>query len=433
MNRKADEYENLGIEPEKAEVSGGGVSLRSLRTFDSLKNPVFRLYYVSLVGQWASMNMQMVTRSLLIYRLTGSGTILGVMALASAVPMILLSLFGGAIADRVQKKYVLLVGQLCSAVIALGVAISLTMGYLSPAYPGSWWILIASAVLQGTVMGIMMPSRQAMIPEIVSEDQVMNAISLNNMGMNLFRVLAPTLAGFLIDALDFHAVYYTVTFLYLVATVCVVFLPRTSVISPRGSSALADISEGISYVRHQKVILLILLFTLSGMICGHPFMFLLPMFTEDILRVGATEMGLLIGISGLGAITASLILASLPNRRRGLMMMLSGLVLGLALVGFSLSHWWHLSMIIVIFVGMGQTGHMTTGNTLAMYYSEPKYRGRVMSFHMMGMGFASLGTFLAGMLAEAAGVQWSVGGLAVVFILIIFMLVTLAPRLRNLE
>ena len=130
-------------------VRGRSGILSSLsRTFSSLGNPVYRFYYGGLMGQRAAMNMQMVARSLLVYRLTGSAAILGVISLAHALPMLLLSLFGGVIADRIQKKHILLVGQASSAVISLGVALALTLGYLSSEYAGSWWILAAAALLQ---------------------------------------------------------------------------------------------------------------------------------------------------------------------------------------------------------------------------------------------------------------------------------------------
>ncbi len=407
--------------------------MRNLRTFDSFKNPVFRLYYGSMSGTWFSMHMQMMTRSLLVYRLTGSGTILGLMSLGHAIPTLLLSLIGGAIADRVQKKHVLIAGQTVLAVVSLGVALALTKGYLGLEHPGSWWILMVAAVLHGTTMGLMMPTRQAIIPEIVGEEQVMNAVSLNNLGMNAFQFVAPALAGFLIDAFDFASIYYITAIIYLLTTILVAFLPHTRTTTILGSSTLRDISEGLRYIRRETTILLILAISLSGMILGMPFRFLLPMITEDILKVGATGMGILMSVSGIGAILGSLFLASLPSRKRGLMLLLSGVIMGLALLGFSFSPWWYPSLILVTFVGLGHTAQMTLGNTLIQYYVNASYRGRVMSFFMMGIGFTSLGIFLAGVLAEVVGVQWSIGGLAMILALISVTALIFIPRIRKLD
>ncbi len=191
MNNDLDEYRSR--EPAVAEslAGGKGIAAYGRRIFSSFRNPLFRLYYYSLVGHWAPLQMEMVTRTLLIYRITGSGSILGLMALAGAIPMLLLSLYGGALADRVEKRQILIYGQGASALIALGVAIALSMNYLSRDVPGSWWILMVSSVLQGTVMGIMMPSRASMVPEIVSPEDLMNAISLNNMGDECFPDYIP--------------------------------------------------------------------------------------------------------------------------------------------------------------------------------------------------------------------------------------------------
>ena len=177
----------------------GGIAGYGRRVFSSFRNPSYRLYYYSLVGHWAPMQMQMVTRTLLIYRITGSGSLLGLMALAGAIPMLVLSLYGGALADRLDKRKILIASQTASAAVTIAVALTLAFGYLSADVPGSWWVLIMSSLMQGVIMGIMMPSRASMVPEIVDPEDLMNAISLNNMGMNVFRILAPAAAGFIIS------------------------------------------------------------------------------------------------------------------------------------------------------------------------------------------------------------------------------------------
>jgi len=385
------------------------------------------------MGQRASMNMQMIARSLLIWRLTDSAAILGIMSLFHALPMLLLALFGGVIADRVQKKYVLLVGLASSAVVSLGVALALSLGYLSADHAGSWWILAVASLLQGSVMGLMIPSRQAIIREIVSEEQLMNAISLDSLGQNTFRLMAPALSGFLIEAFDFEAVYYVMTGLYVMGAVFISFMPLTSKMSIHGGRALADIIEGFKYIRHETTILLILVFTLFVVFLSMPYMTLMPIFTDDILGVGASEFGLLISISGVGAILGSLVLASLPNRRRGIMLLVSGFILGAALVGFSFSSSWYLSMGLIVFVGLGQAGRMALGNTLIQYYVDDEYRGRVMSVYMMEFGLTSFASFTAGMMAEAIGVQWTLGGFAIVLVLVSLLALALVPRIRRLD
>ena len=431
MNNKADKYDSAGTGPSM----DGGMERTSLRerTFSSFKNPVYRFYYGGLLFQWFPMNMQMVARSLLIYRLTGSSAILGAITFAHAIPIILLSLFGGVIADRVQKKYVMIVGQVGSAVVSLGIALSLSMGYLSVERAGSWWILVVASVLQGIIMGLMMPSRQAMLPEIVSGEQLMNAVSLTTMGANALRLFAPALAGFLIAAFDFEAVYYVMTASYLMSGVCVAFVPTTSMMTTRVSNVLADIKGGLHYIRHETTILLILVFTLLIVVLSMPYMHLMAIFADDILKVGSTGLGWLMSFSGIGAIVGSTALASLPNKKRGAMLLVSAVIMGVALACFSFSNSLYLSLALMVVVGLGQTGRMTLGNTLLQYYVEDEYRGRVMSIYMMEFGLTSFGTFAAGVIAGFFGVQWAIGGFAAVLVFMAALALVFLPRLRKLD
>jgi MFS family permease len=431
VNKEIDESRGGYVDLEGPR-GGWRKSLRNLKTFGSLKNPVYRLYYGALLGQMAAMNMQMIARSLLIYRITGSAAILGTMAAANAVPMLFLSLFGGVIADRVQKKYVVLIGHVSSAMVSLGVALALTTGYLSVEHAGSWWVLIAASAFQGAIMGLIMPSRESIIREIVNTEQLLNAVSLNTMGMNAMRLFSPALTGILIDTFDFKAVYYTMTGLYLMAVVFMIFLPRTSRTST-GGSTIAGIKEGFRYIRHQTTILFVLAFLLLGIVLSMPYTLLMPIFCDDILKVGATGMGVLMSVSGIGAVVGSLTLASLPNKKRGLMMLGSSILLSFALVGFSFSSSWNISLAFIVFVGLGQAGQMTLAGTLIQYYVEPEYLGRVMSILMMQFGLISFGTFAAGLLAEAVGVQWAVGGFAMALAFLSIMALIFISHIRNLE
>ena len=442
MKKEVDKYEDMGVEDENDRGMGAlrGFSLGK-QTFSSFKNPVYRIFFGAMVGQWAPMNMQMFARNWLLYRLTGSATILGAMSFANALPLLTLSLFGGVIADRVQKKYVLLIGQLSSAVVSLGIALPLTLGYLSPertfTFTGivipSWSLLVVASLLQGVIMALMMPSRQAILAEIVGEEELMNAVSLNTLGMNALRIFGPAGAGLLITAVGYDGVYYAMTALYLTSVIFIVFMPLTSTMTISGGGALADAKAGISYIRHDKTILLILAFTLCAVILSMPYMMLLPVIADRVLNVAEAQTGWLVSVSGVGAIIGSLILASLPNKKRGLMLLGSGLLLGLSLAGFSFSTFWYLSLGLIVLVGLGQTGRMTLGNTLLMYYVDDGYRGRVMSVYMMEFGLMSFGTFAAGVLTEKVGVQWALGGFALILTCLSFLALAFVPRLRKLD
>ena len=212
-----------------------------------------------------------------------------------------------------------------------------------------------------------------------------------------------------------------------------VYLPRTSTIIKREGSVLSSIIEGFRYIRSETSIRFVLFFLLLGIMLSQPYVLLMPIFCDDILKVGATGMGILLSISGAGAIVGSLVLASLPNRKRGLIMIISSIILGTALTAFSFSESWSVSIGLMVFIGLGQTGQMTVAGTLIQYYVKPQYLGRVMSILMMQFGLISFGTFAAGLIAEAAGVQWAVGGFATTLALISVLTLVFVTRVRTLE
>jgi MFS family permease len=415
------------------ERPSGAASIYNLSTISSLQNPVYRLYFLGMLGQFASMNMQMVAGSMLIYRLTDSSGLLGTMSLANAVPMILISMFGGAIADRVQKKRVLVIGLTASAAISLFVALALTTGHLSKAVPGSWWILIFSSFLQGCVMGITLPARQAIIPEIVSREHAMNAVALNMLGMNVLSLFAPGVAGFLIDGFDFKAVYFTMTALNIYAAVTIAFVRHTSVISNQTGNILDDIKKGLKYMGQDRTIFFVLMFTLMVVVLGMPYQNLLPIYVDDILHVGATGLGVLMSVSGVGALVGSIVLASLPSKKRGLLILCGGLLSGASLVFFAFSRSWGLSLGLIVFIGLGQTIRGTVSSALLQSYTRPEFMGRVMSILMMQWGVMSLCTFGAGLLAEIVPVQRVVGGFAVALIIVSILSLFFIPRIRRLD
>ena len=403
------------------------------QTFKSFKYPFFRLFFGAMLAHRVSVNMQTLVRSLLAYRISGSAAILGATAFAHLLPMFFLSFYGGAIADRFPKKNIIIIGELLSGLGALCVGLSIAYGYLNAEHSNSLWILIIASVLQGTVNGFSRPSQQAILPEIVGEKQLMNAVCLNSMSMNVMRTLAPALAGFLVYMIGFAAVYYTMAGMYFITAVLISFMPITRTASICNRSTLFDIKEGIQYIRNDATIFFVLVFTLFGVILSMPYMTLIPIFADDILKVGAKGLGILLSASGIGAIVSSLVLASMPNKKRGLMLLISSLILGIALAGFSFSNSWYLSLVMICLVGLTHAARMALSKTILYSFTEVDYRGRVMGIYMMEIGLISFGTFVAGLLTEVVGVQWALGSFSMVLILVSSMTLVFLTRIRNLD
>jgi MFS family permease len=404
------------------------------QTFSSLKYPAYRMYYGGLLGQVASMSMQQVVGSLLIYDLTNSSVILGTMSFASAIPMLICSLLGGLVADRLEKKWVLLAGQVAFSLVSLGIAIALATGFLSASHPGSWQLLVVSSALQGGIMGLMMPSRQAVIPHLVSEEKLMNAISLNTMGQNTIQLLAPALAGFMVKAIDFQAVYFAMTATYITAAVFFFFLPKTGTTTVRTVSVLSGIKDGLRYVWRDRIMLYVLLISFVIVLLSTPYNSMLPVFVDEHhLNVGPEGMGLMLSVSGVGALIASIALTSLPKKKRGIILILSGLVLGLVIMAFSFSKLWFLSLILVGIIGFGQSVRMTVANILLQEYVQDEYVGRVMSLYLMQFGFTSLSAFAAGVMTDSIGLSLTIGGFAAILVIVSFAVFMFVPKIRKLD
>ena len=406
----------------------------SVGTFSSLKSATFRNYYFGMLGQWISANMQTVSQSFLVYYLTGSAAILGTTALASGLPQLILLLFGGALADRVQKKRLLQLSQLGECCSALIILIALSTGYLSKAHTGTWWILIMTSVLSGIFNGLAMPARQAMIAQIVSREQLMNAVSLSSMGQSLSTLIGPAIAGFLIGGIGYQAVYGTMVVLYLTAITLTNFLPSTTTaVASIGRATLVDIKEGLKYIRSSPALLFIIIFNLICLLVAMPRTQMMPIFAVDILKVGASGQGILQSVGAIGSLAASLFYASLPPKKRGTLMVVAGFTLGLGLAVFAFSRSYALSIGMMVLIGMGQTGHIVMGNILLQSISDREHVGRVMSILLMCSATASLGTFVVGIMTQFVGAPIAISSLGIFMVLVSIVCLIFVPLVRKLD
>lgn len=426
------------------------------RIFESFAIPQFRLYWASTMAQMGAMNMQMIARAWLVYELTNEVTMLGVVMLASALPMLFFSLFGGVMADRLQKKNVLQIGQIALAVVALGVAGTIIADKISLLrHDGVEYVLIASAV-QGMVIGLMMPARQAMIPEIVGSERLMNAVALSAAGMNINRLLAPGVAGFIIAVSGIQTVYLIMTGLYLIGVVLVAIMRPTETAVPVNKGSLEYLKEGINYVRANRIVMSLLLLTLFTVLLSRPYMALLPAFAKDVqvvelgdyqwltglpllggvptlLMNSSFRLGLLTSVSGVGAVIGSFMVASLRSKNRGIIYILVIILFGLSLMGYASTSSFTVALFMMIAVGLGEAGRTALSNTLVQSHTDNEHRGRVMSIYLMEFGFTSLSVFAVSLLASFTGVQWAVGVSAFLLIPVAFYFLMFVPNLRRLQ
>ena len=410
---------------------GGGPERPSgfWRTFDSLRDPNYRWFFGSMFSHFAGMNIQMFIQGYMVFQLTGSFAYLGAISVAQGLPMLFLALFGGVIADQVsQKKYVVQIGQAVNAANAFLVSFWIFSDMVEVEH------LIAAAVVQGTVNSLMMPSRQALTPEVVGMERLTNALALSTAGMNFNRLVMPGLAGFLLavvapeeglDATEY--VYLAIGLLFVAAVVFMFRVPKTEG-TGRGTrsvrGAIADLVDGYQYVKRTSTVKTLLVVNLLIVSASMPYFMLLPGFVDEVLGAGKSELAFLISIQGVGSLGGSLWIASMPNRGRGKLLLYSSLLLGVSLIVFSASEYFWLTAPILVVVGLGQSGRMSLSNVLVQAYSEDEYRGRVMSIYMMEFGLTLIGTFLVSLLAAVIGPQWAIGITAAwLVVLIVYLLV----------
>ncbi len=199
-----------------------------------------------------------------------------------------------------------------------------------------------------------------------------------------------------------------------------------------GAAGLADLVDGLRYVVRDRVMFALVGVSFVTAILAMPYMLMLPGFVADVLDGGASELGLLMAVSGAGSLLGSLVIASLPERRRGLLYLLSAIFLGASLLAFSASSTFAISAVLMVLVGIGTAGRQTLGSVLLQSYVEDRYRGRVMSIWMTQWGMMSGGTLLVGLVAEAVGIQVALGGLAAGLIVFTLAVLVLVPRMRRI-
>jgi MFS family permease len=407
----------------------GPLPLRLPRTFAALRHRRYRLFFWGALAANAAMQMQQIARGYLAYELTGTATAVGLVMLSWGLPMLLVSLIGGVVADRVDRRNLLLVTQALTGLLALTLAVLVHLGVITIGH------LILLGLCQGTVFAFSMPARQALVPQLVAEQDLMNALALNNAGMNFTRVFGPALAGQLIAVplIGLTGVFYLTAALYLFYLAFVSQIPAGGgpARGPRRSMA-AEFVDGLRYLRAEPALLVLLLLGFVPMLFGMPYQQMLPVIAKDVFHTGAQGLGLMATVTGIGALAGSLAIASLGSmRHQRRLQLLTGIGFGLTLIAFSLTRSLPLAMVVLVLVGGTATCYQTINSTLVMTTADRAYQGRVMSVWMMSISLMPMSALPVGMVVDRVGAPLTVGaGGAVVAAFVAAVAVGL-PRLRR--
>src|SRR5580765_913322 len=387
----------------------GGITWR--HTFRALRHRNYRLFFwgqlVSLIGTW----MQQTAMSWYVYQITNSKLLLGVVSAVGSAPMMLSSIWGGALADLYPKRSILVATQAAQMICAFLIAAGVWFGFATPSF------IIIVAALNGISMGFDMPARQAFTVEMTSREDLLNAISLNSSIVNGARVIGPSVAGLMIGAVGVAMCFFLngISFIAVIAGLWMMRLPifeRKIEIVSAGEHAW----EGILYsIKHPRVRTILLLFLAVG-VFGWSYAVLMPAFARDVLGRGANGYGLLMSASGTGAFIGALVVATYGHLFTARRLALGGVWLfSIALLAFALTRNFYLALVFLTFAGFGMLLFFSTSNTVLQTIVPDEMRGRVMGVWSLVFGaMIPFGSLEAGALAHWLGTPFALGFGAVI-------------------
>jgi MFS family permease len=382
----------------------------SLARWPAFRHRNFRLFFVgqlgSLVGTW----MQQAAQWWLVYRLTGSESLLGLIGFATQGPIVLLGALGGMVSDTFDRRRVLLITQSLSMLLAFTLA-ALTLQV--PVF--HWephvqvWHVLTVALMLGIVNAFDVPTRQAFLTDMVGKQDLISAVALNSSMFHAARIVGPAVGGAVIAAVGEGWCFFIngLSFLAVLASLTAI---RLAVV--RTADTRRRLIDGVKFVYgHAAVRSLLLLLALTGLTAG-PYSVLLTAFARKVLHLDARGLGLLLASAGVGSLSGALRL-SMRARAEGLRRTaaVSAAVAGVGLLALSASHVVWLAMIALVLVGFGITTQLASTNTLVQTSVPDAMRGRVIAVYaVMFMGIAPFGALMAGAIAERVGVSWTMGG-----------------------
>ena len=402
------------------------------QTFVSLGEPSYRNLWIGSLLQIGGMQMFMVAGGYYIYEITESASMLGFITAAAAVPAIMFSLFGGVIADKMEKKRIIQAGQAVSLLVALFIGIFIAIDSIT------WMHFLVVSLIQGAVMPLIMPARQAIVPQLVGEERLMNAVALNAMVLSLTTMVSPGLAGILIATVGIDTVYFIIAGLSGGAVLFTGLLPKIETPPSASTNMITDIKNGLEYVYSIRVILMLILLSFGTMMFALPLRFILPIFAKDIFLVGPEGLGTMMSMMGVGALGGALFVASVKKlNRRGTVLIGTGIFSGIVLLGFSLmSHIqpiYSLSLIFMVLMGIIQSGRMALGSSLIMQYTDQEFRGRVMSFITLTHGAMPAAVVPVTIMVDNIGAPPTTAIMAILLIALTLTVYVGSSTLRKLD
>ncbi|KAA6231720.1 MFS transporter [Chlorobium phaeovibrioides] len=407
---------------------GSRISKKLLEAFPAFGSLNFRRYFpgqvVSMVGTW----MQMVAQGWLVLELTDSAFDVGLVAAASTLPTLFLSLFGGVIVDRYPRRTILLWTQTAAMMLAFILGIFVLTGTVTMPV-----ILILSFLL-GCVNALNVPALQAFLSEMVEREHLSSAIAMNSAIYNGSRVIGPAIAGFIIAAAGTGAAFIANGFSFLAVIVSLLLIRSAGMLAPEGERVhpIEAIREGLRYSLNHPIIRTIVIFIAIISIFAWSYVTMLPVIAKRSFQMDATGLGYLYGVSGLGSVLGT-IFVSMYSRTIDRMVFISGgtILFSLSLAAFTWTSWLPLAYFFLFLCGLGLVAAVATMSATLQGTVDDRYRGRVMSLYMMVfMGFMPIGNLEVGWLSEQFGTGPAIRIGCLVTLIAAIAIIFYSPRVR---
>lgn len=357
---------------------------------------------ISLIGS----SIQNVAQSWLVFQLTNSVFLLGLAGFLGAIPIFFFSLFGGAAADRWDKRNILLWTQNAFMLLAFIPAVLTQLKSITV------FQIMTIALLNGIVMAFDAPARQAIIAELAGKQYLLNAIALNSAAFNAARIIGPAFAAIFIAGIGMSGCFYINGISFIAVIIALLLIHNNNGVkkSNNGTALTGDLSEGLRFIKNNRRIMILIINCGVISLFGIPYLVLMPVFANDILKVGVKGLGTLVSSAGIGALSAALMLAHFGNtKKNNRIMFFSFITFSGALIIFSLSKQYLLSLVVLLIMGWASvTGVSLVNNSLQVLVPD-EFRGRVMSVFMFTFaGIMPFGNLIAGALSEIWGVSLTV-------------------------
>jgi MFS family permease len=400
------------------------------RTFAALQIPLYRTFWLGTLVSFLGMQMQVIARGFLAYDLTGKNSALGLVMLGFGIPQFALGLWGGVIADRLPKRTTLIVAQLVIASNSAWVATMIATGHIT------LWMLVVASVVQGAGFAFVGPARQAFIGDLVGREHIGNAVVLQQMSMNSTRIIGPGLAGAFIGIhfIGLAGVYYMTTLGFIVACITMWRLPAGNP-KPREfeRSPLADLRDGISYVRRRPAILNLILTSFVVIMIAFPYQSFLPSVAKDTYGVGAGGLGALSTATAVGAIICTVLVAAYSHHKKAWFFApVIAVAFGLSLVLFAATSSFALGLLALVLVGGLAAAFQSLNNSLTMSYTDEEYHGRVQSMTMMSWSLFGMASLPIGFIADHIGIRETLAYMGIIAA-VLTVVITLIGRAQGAE